>query len=325
MKKETVKKIVMGAFVLVTVGSLVGSVAYFFPRRGSSSQTNVPAEVKKAMEVVNEMVKAQGQSATLSSWEEVEGVYKIVLKIGDQEYESFVTKGGKYLFPYGIDLAQAEEQAKNQQGTNQGQTAQQVEKRERPDVKVFVMSYCPFGLQMEKAILPVWELLKEKADFGIYFVNYIMHDQPELEENLRQYCIEKEEKEKFLAYLKCFVEEGNYAKCIEKANIDREKLKECWKKTDEEFKITQNTGKEGYPPFPVHDELNKKYNVSGSPTLVINDVVVNADRVPEKLKQIICDAFVNPPSECEQKLSEQPASPGFGTGTISESSGGSCQ
>jgi len=316
MKREVIQKIITGAFVFVVIGSLVGSLVYFFPRGGGS----VPNEVKKAMEYINEMLKEQGQSASLISWSEENGLYKIDFKIGDNQYQSFVTKDGKYLFPYGIDLTKKAEQKTEEKET---QTTQ-VEKREKPDVKLFVMSYCPFGLQMEKALLPVWQLLKNKADIGIYFVDYIMHGKKEMEENLRQYCIQKEEKEKYLAYLECFVKDGNSENCLKEAGIDQDKLNSCQSATDKEFKISESFTETGYPPFNIHKDLNEKYGVMGSPTLVINDVVLNVQRSPEKVKQAICDAFLNPPPECQQKLSEENASPGFGT-TTGGSSGGSCQ
>jgi protein-disulfide isomerase len=316
VKKEIIQKIITGAFIFVVIGSLVGSLVYFFPRRSSE----VPNEVKKAMEYINEMIKDQGQSASLISWSEEGGLYKIDFKIGDNQYQSFVTKDGKYLFPYALDLTKKVEKREEKTET---QTTQ-VEKRERPDVKLFVMSYCPFGLQMEKALLPAWQLLKEKADIGIYFVDYIMHGKKEMEENLRQYCIQREDKEKYLAYLGCFVKDGNAENCLKEARIDQDKLNSCQSATDKEFKISENFKEEGYPPFNIHKDLNEKYGVRGSPTLVINDAVLNVERSPEKVKEAICNAFLNPPDECNQKLPEETTSPGFGMATGSSSSG-SCQ
>jgi hypothetical protein len=316
MKKEVIQKIITGAFVFVVIGSLVGSLIYFFPRGGGG----VPNEVKKAMEYINEMIKGQGQSASLISWAEEGGLYKIDFKIGDNQYQSFVTKDGKYLFPYALDLTKKAGQKTEEKET---QTTQ-VEKRERPDVKLFVMSYCPFGLQMEKALLPVWQLLKEKADIGIYFVDYIMHGKKEMDENLRQYCIQKEDKEKYLAYLGCFVKDGNSENCLKEAGVDQDKLNSCQSATDKEFKISESFKEEGYPPFNIHKDLNEKYGVRGSPTLVINDTVINVERSPEKVKEVICNAFLNPPDECNQKLPEETTSPGFGMATGSSSSG-SCQ
>lgn len=319
MKKEIIKKILTGATVIFVIGSLVGTLAYLFPQRGQRSN-QLPPEIQNALKYINQIVQQQGQNVVLNSWEEKGGLYVLNMKIGEQEYQSFVTKDGKYLFPYGIDLTEI---AQLEKAANQ-ETAVQVEKRERPDVKLFVMSYCPFGLQMEKAILPVWQLLKDKVDIGVYFVDYIMHGKEEMEENLRQYCIQKEEKDKYLAYLACFVKEGKSEECLKEAKIDEEKINACWQATDKEFKISENFQTEGYPPFNIHQELNEKYGVRGSPTLVINDVVLNTQRSPESVKKAICGAFLNPPPECEQKLEEQPASAGFGL-TGGSSSGGSCQ
>ena len=75
-----------------------------------------------------------------------------------------------------------------------------VEKRETPEVDLFVMAYCPYGTQTEKAFLPVLELLGDKIDFNLRFVYYAMHGKKELDEQLRQYCIQKEQKSKKRTY-----------------------------------------------------------------------------------------------------------------------------
>jgi hypothetical protein len=69
------------------------------------------------------------------------------------------------------------------------------------------MSYCPFGTQAEKGILPVVNLLKDKIDFKVKFVNYAMHGKKEIDENNLQYCIQKEEPNKYNSYLTCFLKE----------------------------------------------------------------------------------------------------------------------
>ena len=285
------------------------------PQRGEKEGEEV---VKKAMDYINKILSLQqGQKAELVNWEREGNLYKISFKVGDIEYQSFVTKDGKYLFPFAYDLTKEIKTPSQAEAT--------LEKREKPDVKLFVMSYCPFGLQMEKAILPVWELLEGKAEIGIYFVDYIMHGKKEMEENLRQYCIQKEQKEKYLAYLSCFVKEGKFEKCLDEAKIEKEKLKDCMEKTDKEFKISENFSEKGYPPFDVHHDLNEKYQVTGSPTLVINDKVVAVQRSPEKIKEKICQAFLSPPPECEKKLSEKVPSSGFGNFEGESSGQGQCK
>jgi len=49
----------------------------------------------------------EGITASLINVVEEDGVYKIHLKIGEEEYDSYVTKGGKLLFPQAIDLEEA--------------------------------------------------------------------------------------------------------------------------------------------------------------------------------------------------------------------------
>ncbi|VVB82507.1 Uncharacterised protein [uncultured archaeon] len=60
--------------------------------------------------------------------------------------------------------------------------------------------------------------------------------------------------------------------------------------------------------------------VSGSPTLIINGVQASADRSPEAIKGVICNAFNTVPSACSQTLDTNQASAGFGSGSSSSSS-----
>jgi len=197
-----------------------------------------------------------------------------------------------------------------------------VTKSDRPKVELFVMSYCPYGLQMEKAYLPAWELLKDKADIDIKFVDYAMHGQKEVEENTRQYCIQKNQPTKYQAYLKCFVGNGDYKSCLGQSGLSESSLSSCVNETNKTYKIMdkfndQTTWLSGrYPQYPVHEDLNTKYGVQGSPTLVINGTQVeDVNRTAESVKQAICAAFNNPPAECQQTLPAQSYQPGFGYAT----------
>jgi len=314
--------------ILILVAGISIFGTYFYLTRIKTPQEKFlsPQEAaQNAINYINENLLQKGVTASLVDVVEENGLYKIRLKVGEKEFISYVTKDGKILFPEeGIDLEK--KIAKEETPTS----TQEIQKTDKPDVKLFVMAYCPYGLQMEKAYLPVYNLLKEKADMGIYFVNYIMHEKKEIDENLRQYCIQKEEKEKYYDYLSCFVKAGEFEKCLNEAKIDKEKMNSCISETDKEYKITQlyndkSTWLSGrYPRFDVHTDLNEKYGVQGSPTVVINDKVVEvSSRSPEKFKEVICQAFNSPPEECSQTLSNTTFSPGFGleTGT---SSGGGC-
>ncbi len=307
--------LVAGALVYINQGKALEKVS-----KGLTPQQ----AAEKAIDYINQNLLQQGQTASLVNVTEEDGVYKFHLKIGESEYDSYVTKDGKLLFTGGIDMGQT---STSTQGG--GETAGEVPKKDTPDVKLFVMSYCPYGLQAQKMFLPVYDLLKDKAEMGVYFVNYIMHEKKEIDENLRQYCIQKEQKEKYYNYLSCFVKAGEFEKCLSEAKIDGDKMNTCISQTDQKFKITQmyndkSTWLNGsFPKFDVYADLCEKYGVQGSPTIVINDKVVEiSTRSPENFKNIICQAFNSPPAECSQTLSNTAFSPGFGLETGSSSGGG---
>jgi len=333
--------------VLIPVAGLVifgaiAAAAYFnifqIPEKylpAKNLTANVAAQ--KAVDFVNKNMLSEGITLSFKDAKDENGLYTFKLTVQGKDYAAYVTKNGKLFFAEGIPQAIELDKPLG------GETASaEVAKSDKPDVKVFVMSYCPYGLQAEKMYLPVYDLLKDKATMGIYFVNYAMHGKKEIDENLRQYCIQKEQNDKYAAYLKCFVEgttsadgTGEYSKCLTQAGIDQNKLSACVAGTDTEFKVTadyndKNTWLSGsYPKFAVNDDLNTKYNVQGSPTIIVNDKDVSsslATRSPEALKQVICSAFNNQPEECKTALSSDQPSTGFGAGTetATDSSGAAC-
>lgn len=194
-----------------------------------------------------------------------------------------------------------------------------VPKTDKPKVELFVMSYCPYGLQMEKAYIPAWELLKKKADIDLKFVSYIMHDRKELDENSRQYCIQKDQNDKFISYLKCFTASGNTESCLASTGVNKSKVSTCMAATHKQFKVDELWNDKStwlssqFALYNVHAAENEKYGVQGSPTLIINGVEAQAGRTPEAVKQAICAGFNNPPAECQQTLSNSSYEPGFGS------------
>jgi len=314
---------------IVIAGLLIAGVFVYVNRGLSSGGLGMQDAGEKAVNYLNENkdTLTGGLVVSLVSVSEEGSIYKVSLKVGDGEYDSYVSKDGKFLFPYGYNLQEASEGG----GAAANNTTTEMEKRDKPDVKLFIMSYCPYGLQAQKMFLPAYELLKDKATMGVYFVNYIMHEKQEIDENLNQYCIQKEQKEKFSNYLNCFVLSGDSEKCLFQANIDKTKLSSCISQTDAEYKIysqydDKSTWLNGsFPKFDVQADLNTQYGVQGSPTIIINDQVVDVSpRSPERFKEIVCQAFNSQPSECSETLSGEAASTGIGVGTSSTSEGG-CQ
>lgn len=221
----------------------------------------------------------------------------------------------------GRALAQAEEITEPNNPASQTQTPPppaNLVKAERPKAELFVMSYCPYGLQMEKAFLPAWELLKDKADFSVKFVSYAMHGLKEVEENTRQYCLAKNFSAKYVSYLKCFTGQDDYKACLAAVGVSESSLTGCVNDANKKFGTLdkyndQSTWLSGrYPLYPIHADLNQTYGVQGSPTLILNGVEVSSARTPEAVKQLICSGFTNPPAACSQSLSTASVGPGFG-------------
>jgi hypothetical protein len=189
------------------------------------------------------------------------------------------------------------------------------------------MSYCPYGTQIEKGILPVVSALGDAIDFKLKFVDYAMHDKKELDENLRQYCIQKNEPEKLNKYMECFLKvgQGTESACLKEASVSVAETESCMNSSDQEFGVSQNyadknTWKGQFPSFDVDKADNEKYGVQGSPTLVINETVSQSGRDAASLLKTICSAFSEAPEACNQELSSATPSPGFGEGTGSASS-----
>jgi glutaredoxin len=313
-------------FVLLVVSVLTNGFGLI-----SSGRTD-PLVVDQAVSFINDQLLAPGSTATLKEIDQKNkiNVTRFTINIDGKNYDSFVSQNGEYLFPDVIKMAEALASLENSETPSA--EIPEIPKSEQPEVEIFVMSYCPYGLQAQKALLPVYELLKDKADIKIRFVDYIMHGLKEIEENLNQYCLQSMDADQYMNYLNCFVQDGDQAGCLASvvgANLSE--IKSCRDQLDEEYNvITDYENKETwlqgtYPLFSVEKDFNEMYSVAGSPTIVINGQAVNIKpRSPENYKAYICQAFTEQPEECATTLSNEVPVPSFGTETTSGSSDGSC-
>jgi hypothetical protein len=280
-----------------------------------------PDEAKlKAETYINANLMANGSKATIDKVVEENGLYKMSVNVGSgQIIDSYMTKDGSKLFPQALEMKAAETATGDTTGTDTA-TPTEVPKTAKPTVELFVMSHCPYGTQIEKGILPVVEALGDKINFELKFCDYAMHGEKELKEQLNQYCINKEQNAKYFTYLKCFLGAGDGAACLTQAKIDTGKMKTCVDKTDKQFKVTENFAnnvdfKGSYPSFGVFADDNAKYNVGGSPTLIVNGAESQSARDPQSLMNSICAGFENAPEECAKAMDTASPAAGFGTGT----------
>ena len=190
-------------------------------------------------------------------------------------------------------------------------------KKDKPNVKFFVMAFCPFGNQAESGLEPVFRLLGDKVDWEPRYVIYSnygsgypdfcldeenkycsMHGIQELHQDVREMCVWKyypaDTWWDFVMKINENCNSRNADTCWEpiakEVGIDVEKIKTC----QEEEAISL---------LAEELELNQKYGVRGSPTIFINDQQYSGDRSPESFKQSICCGFTTQPKECSQKLS----------------------
>lgn len=281
----------------------------------------VPIKAEEIQKLIDENLLQEGMTSTVSDIKEEYGMYKFKLDVQGQQYESYITKDRKILFPSAVKFEEIQKEkadAEKQAAQEKEDQKKNLTKTSKPQVELFVMSHCPYGTQVEKGILPVVELLGDKVDFDVKFCDYAMHGEKELQEQMQQYCISQSEPSKYLSYLTCFLDAGDSTACLKTANIDQTKLKSCISTTDKTYKVMsgfkdESTWKNGtYPLFTVFQADVDKYKVQGSPTLVVNGQTVKADRDPQSMLEIVCAGFENAPSECQEKLSSTVPTSGFG-------------
>jgi hypothetical protein len=253
----------------------------------------------------------------------IKSFYRFEVMTSSGIVPTYVSIDGKLLVLQEVDLTKIP-------ANSQNTAAVEMKKSDKPQVELFVMSHCPYGTQIEKGIIPVVEALGDKIDFQLKFCSYSMHDEKELKEELNQYCIQKEQKDKLLTYLKCFLkDENSSASCMISAKIDDAKLQSCISTTEKEYKVLDNfknkTGWTGqFPGFDVFKADNEKYGVQGSPALVINGSQVLSNRDSNSLLSSICSAFNNAPEACRSNLSSETPAPGFGEGSVQSGSTAGC-
>ncbi len=279
----------------------------------NGSQVLNKAEVVNTIneKLVNPQIKAELKDAKT-----VGTLSELTLDFNGQEDKLYVTNDGKMFFQKIYDQKEVEEAEKAAQDAKTVKN-----KSKKPEVELFVMSYCPFGTQMEKGYIPAIRALGDKIDSKVKFVNYVMHGEKEARENVLQYCVQKNMPEKFNDYLECFLDkgEGNSDACLAEAGINKSDLDACIAETTKEFEVQKDLDDKGsylngrFPQFKIHDDLNKEYGVQGSPTFVVNGQKIDgAGRDAQSILDIICSAFEEKPEECNTVLSSETPAPGFG-------------
>lgn len=294
------------------------------------------ALAKKAIDLINSNVLTGGQTASLNNVSEESGLVKINITIGTSTFNSYISKDGKLFFPEAIRLDgnsvgnQTNNNVNNQQAVAQTQTGQLPEliKVDKPLVEAYVVSKCPFGLQMQRVFSDIIQNAPELAqNLKVRYIGSVsngvvtsMHGDAEAQENLRQICIRDEQQSKYWSYIACHIKAGDVERCLKSASIDTSKLSSCM------------TDKNKGVAYAQKDfDLNTKYRIQGSPTLIVEGKGVSefsfGGRSSEAIKKIICGSYSNQPDVCNKTLNTAEATTSFSSvyssGAPSGNSGGS--
>ena len=126
----------------------------------------------------------------------------------------------------------------------------------KPTLELFVMSYCPFGVQAEEKIIPIVKKFGNKINFKLQFIAQekespspqdvtpftSLHGYPEVAENIRQLLIAQEHPEQYLDYILCRGKklDKSWENCAEKFGIDVAKIQKLFDTPEDEQLLREN-------------------------------------------------------------------------------------
>lgn len=274
-----------------------------------------------------DFASSQGVQASVVNINNKGLFYEVNVSVQGQAFPVYITKDGKYFSSSIISLDTVKKSSSTSSSSSSSSSSTTVPKTDKPQADLYVFSYCPYGLQAEKATSPVYDLLKDKADINIVYIG-AMHGDFEKTESLRQLCVLKNYgKDTFWAYLNKFDANTAIGSCQGSDSCLAPLLKTLYSSIGvDQTKIDSCMAKDAPALYSADSSQASSLGVSGSPTWVINGVQSQVGRSPEQVKQAICSAFTDSakPAECSQTLSTTQASVSFGSGSSSSSSAASC-
>ena len=187
-----------------------------------------------------------------------------------------------------------------------------IKKEDLPQLQAFVVSYCPFGLQMQRILSEIIEKIPASSkNIKVRYIGDVsedkigsMHGQQEADENLVQICIREEQSDRYWKYVTCFAKSGSSDDCLNSSEIDGGMLKECTMQRNRGIKYAEQDF-----------EIARKFGANGSPTIILNNETVSefdfGGRTDEAVKTLLCCSFASKPNFCSQNLNTSKVATGF--------------
>ena len=296
---------------------IIAAISVYFYKTKKTTDIGVAGAKAKVEQFIKENTANAGAGIVVKEVvsDPATGLYSVTVDANGQSIPAYISKDGSKFFPQAIDL-NAKPDASADKTAQAPEKTEAENKTDVPTVDLFVMSYCPYGLQMEKGLLPAVEALGNKIKFNLKFVDYTLHGPKEVTENVNQYCIEKTQPAKLDAYLKCFWKSstGTSDACQKTVGINAATVKTCVDATNKEFSPTEKA-------MGLNKDEATKFGVQGSPTLVVNGTTVSSGRDSASVLKAICSGFTTQPKECQAKLSATAPGAGFDDQAAAAASG----
>ena len=118
--------------------------------------------------------------------------------------------------------------------------ASRIARMGKPTVELFVMSYCPYGVQAEEKLIPIVKQFGDQIDFKLQFIAQekeapsaqdispwtSLHGYPEVAENIRRLLIAQEYPDRYLDYILCRGKklDKSWEDCAQKLGINVSKI-----------------------------------------------------------------------------------------------------
>ncbi len=270
--------------------------------------TSIGTEAAKAK--VEALIKDSGGTATVKEATEDGDLYKIVVSANGQDQPVYITKDGTKFIQQAISFEDIEKQ-KAEAKKQEEEASKPAPKSDKPEVDLYVMSFCSYGNKAEDTLKSVYILLKDEVNFNFHYIVTVegdkitsLHGQPEVDQDERETCVLKNYGKgrwlDFVTYINANC--GSDGSCWEvgakSLGIDKAKISAC-------------VASEGTALMKANAEVSNAAGASGSPTLTINGQTTRAVYQygnSEAYKKAICAAFNTVPAECSQTLSAETSS-----------------
>ena len=288
---------------------------------GMSSQ----AIAQKSIDYLNKNVLPAGQTATLGEVTQESGLIKIKVNLGANSYTSYITNDGKLFFPeaFKLDTNPSTNTAATTPPPAQTTPPANLTKVDKPMLEAFIVSDCPYGLQMQRAMADAVAKIPSLADYvKVRYIGEVsgntitaMHGDGEAQENLRQICIREEQPAKYWNYVACYMKKatgklangmpmGDAKACERETGVDSAKVNAC-----------MTTPSKGLAYAKADFALATKYNATGSPTVLLNGTTASefdfGGRTSDAVRSMVCSTAQTAPQWSGTKLNTAQAGVSF--------------